>query len=96
MQLVNNRLSESPVQQEFKHFVQPLYAINEDAKASTAHQRIKMAANWRCIEYENLLSEEAWGIDLHARRDARSMAWRCGLSPLDSARHGCVLAERGI
>ena len=59
VQLVNNRLSESPVQQEFKHFVQPLYAINEDAKASTAHQRIKMAANWRCIEYEALLPAAA-------------------------------------
>ena len=37
-------------------------------------QRIKMTANWRCIEYENLLSEEAWGIDLHARRVAAR--WR--------------------
>ena len=36
-QLVNNRLAASPPQQEFKHFVQPLYAKNEDAKKSTAH-----------------------------------------------------------
>ena len=65
VQLVNNRLSESPVQQEFKHFVQPLYAINEDAKASTAHQRIKMAANWRCIEYEALLPQLAYLLKEH-------------------------------
>ena len=62
---MNNRLSESPVQQEFKHFVQPLYAINEDAKASTAHQRIKMAANWRCIEYEALLPQLAYLLKEH-------------------------------
>ena len=65
VQLVNNRLSESPVQQEFKHFVQPLYAINEDAKASTAHQRIKMAANWRCIEYEALLPQLVYLLKEH-------------------------------
>ena len=57
VQLVNVRLAASPPQQEFKHFGQPLYAINDDAKASTAHMRIKMAANWRCIEFEALLPQ---------------------------------------
>ena len=65
VQLINNRLSESPPQQEFKHFVQPLYAMNDDAKASTAHERIKMAANWRCIEFEALLPQMAYLLKEH-------------------------------
>ena len=65
VQLVNVRLAASPPQQEFKHFVQPLYAINEDATASTAHQRIKMAANWRCEEYAALLPQMAYLLKEH-------------------------------
>ena len=65
VQLVNNRLAASPPQQEFKHFVQPLYAKNEDAKKSTAHQPIKMAANWRCIEFEALLPQMPYLLKEH-------------------------------
>ena len=65
VQLVNNRQAASPPQQEFKHFVQPLYAKNEDAKKSTAHQPIKMAANWRCIEFEALLPQMAYLLKEH-------------------------------
>ena len=65
VQLVNVRLAASPPQQEFKHFGQPLYAINDDAKASTAHLRIKMAANWRCIEFEAVLPQLAYILKEH-------------------------------
>jgi len=65
VQLINRRLAASPPQQEFKHFVQPLFAKNDDAKASTAHQRIKMAANWRCEEFAALLPQMAYLLKDH-------------------------------
>ena len=49
----------------YKRQVQPLYAKNEDAKKSTAHQPIKMAANWRCIEFEALLPQMPYLLKEH-------------------------------
>ena len=43
--------------------MQPLFALNIEAKKD--HKRIKMAANWRCVEFEALLPQLAYLLKEH-------------------------------
>ena len=104
VQLVNMRLNASPPQQEFKHFVQPLFALNIEAKKD--HKRIKMAANWRCVEFEALLPQLAYLLKEHTDianvliaycdlyKSLRAVAPLLG--SVKKAMHECALQKRTV
>ena len=52
--LANARLAAMVRQDDFTHFNQPLWGMDDE---SGALQLVKMAANWRCVEYEQLISQ---------------------------------------
>ena len=54
LQLANERLAALPRLDDFTHFDRPLWAIEDDANAARA---VKMAAFWRCTEYEQMISQ---------------------------------------
>ena len=52
--LANERLAAMVRQDDFTHFNQPLWGMDDE---SGVLRRVKMAANWRCVEYEQLVSQ---------------------------------------
>ena len=52
--LANARLAAMVRQDDFTHFNQPLWGMDDE---SGALRLVKMAANWRCVEYEQLISQ---------------------------------------
>ena len=54
LRLANARLAALPRHDDFTHFQTPLWAMDEDKKNA---RRVKMFCNWRCTEYEQLISQ---------------------------------------
>lgn len=54
LDLVNRRLRALPRHDDFTHFERPLFC--EDT-AATRTRLVKMTTNWRCVEYEQLMSQ---------------------------------------
>ena len=54
LSLVNECLAAVVRLDDFTHFSQPLWGMDDE---SGALQKVKMAANWRCVEYEQLISQ---------------------------------------
>ena len=52
--LANECLAAMVRQDDFTHFKQPLWGLDDE---SGALRLVKMAANWRCMEYEQLISQ---------------------------------------
>jgi hypothetical protein len=54
LRLANACLAALPRHDDFTHFQTPLWAMDEDKKNA---RRVKMFCNWRCTEYEQLISQ---------------------------------------
>ena len=52
--LANARLAAMVRQDDFMHFNQPLWGMDDETGALWL---VEMAANWRCVEYEQLISQ---------------------------------------
>ena len=52
--LANACLAAMVQQDDFTHFNQPLWGMDDE---SGVLRLVKMAANWRCVEYEQLISQ---------------------------------------
>ena len=55
LDLVNRRLRALPRHDDFTHFERPLFC--EDNGAAKRTRLVKMTTNWRCVEYEQLMSQ---------------------------------------
>ena len=54
LDLANRRLAAIGRHDDFTHFIKPLWALDDEKKAA---RPVKMACNWRCTEYVQLLAQ---------------------------------------
>lgn len=54
LSLVNKRLDALPRHDDFTHFSRPLFSEDKERKTPRA---VKMTTNWRCTEYQELMSQ---------------------------------------
>ena len=62
--LANERLAAMVRLDDFTHFNQPLWGMDD---GSGALRKVKMAANWRCVEYDQLISQMMYFLNSYIR-----------------------------
>ena len=56
MRRFNGRLAALPGYDDFTHFAQPMFSL-EKAQGTSNAKKVKIAVNWRCVEYEHLVCQ---------------------------------------
>jgi hypothetical protein len=70
----NGRLAALPAYDDFTHFAQPMFSL-EKAQGTSNAKKVKIAVNWRCVEYEHLVCQLPYVTPEHKQLTQLFMAW---------------------
>ena len=74
MRRFNGRLAALPAYDDFTHFAQPMFSL-EKAQGTSNAKKVKIAVNWRCVEYEHLVCQLPYVTPEHKELTQLFMAW---------------------
>ena len=74
MRRFNGRLAALPAYDDFTHFAQPMFSL-EKAQGTSNAKKVKIAVNWRCVEYEHLVCQLPYVTPEHKQLTQLFMAW---------------------